>query len=43
MKTKEISSLNEKEQCDKYIDGLKEATDDNVEVNTAEDQVDSLK
>ena len=43
MKTKEISSLNEKEQCDKYIDGLKEATDDNVEVNTAEDQVDRLK
>ena len=43
MKIKEISSFNEKEQCDKYIDGLKEATDDNAEVNTSEDPVDRLE
>ena len=35
--------MNEREQCEKYTDGLKEATDEDVEVNTSEDQVDRLK
>ena len=42
MKIKDISSLNEREQCDKYKDGFKEATGEAVEVYS-EDQVDRLK
>ena len=42
MKIKDISSLNEREKCDKYKDGSKEATGEAVEVNS-EDQVDRLK
>ena len=33
---KSSSSLNEKEQCDEHTDGLKKATDLDVEVNTSE-------
>ena len=43
MQIEDISSLNKREQCDKYTDGLKTATDEDVEVNTLEDQVDRLK
>ena len=43
MQIEDISSLNEREQCDEYTDGLKKATDEDVEVNTLEDQVDRLK
>ena len=35
--------MNEIEQCDKYTDGLKGATGEDVEVDTSEDQVDRLK
>ena len=35
--------MREKNVTNIYVDGLKEATDDNVEVNTSEDQVDRLE
>ena len=34
--------MNEREQCDEYTDGLKKPTDEDVEVNSSEDQVDRL-
>ena len=43
MQIEDISSLNEREQCYEYTDGLKWAADEDVEVNTLEDQVDGLK
>ena len=43
MQIEDISSLNEREQCYEYTDGLKWAADEDVEVNTLEDQVDRLK
>ena len=39
----DILSLNEREQCVEYTEGLKKATDEDVEVNSSEDQVDRLK
>ena len=33
MQIEDISSLNEREQCDEYTDGVKKATSEDVEVN----------
>ena len=35
--------MTEREQCDKYTDGLREATGEDVEVNSSEDQMDRMK
>ena len=42
MQIEDISSLNEREQCDEYTDGVKKANGEDVEVNTSEEQVDRL-
>ena len=43
MQIEDISSLNEREQSDEYTDGLQKATNEDVEVNTSEEQVDRWK